>query len=58
MIFVVMAGQLTQDYAPVDTLVIERQSEPPGYKVKNGMEIRQGKSHKKYIDYQFTLRLL
>jgi len=43
------------DYAPVDTLVIERHSKPPYYIARNGMEIRQGKSHKKYIDYQFNV---
>lgn len=42
------------DYAPVDTSVIDRIDDPPFYKVKNGMELQHGKSHEKYIEYQFN----
>lgn len=42
------------DYAPVDPSVIETQNDAPYYKVKKGEKLRPGKTHKKYIDYQFN----
>lgn len=47
------------DYEPIDTATAERHSDPPYFKVKEGQTLRQGKNHRKYIDYMFnTIREL
>jgi alpha-L-fucosidase len=43
------------DYAPVDTSLTDRISEPPYFKAKYGVTKISGPNHRKYIDYQFNV---
>jgi len=44
------------DYAPVDTALIDVIEKPPYYKAKAGVKkVWAGKTHQKYIDYQFNV---
>lgn len=42
------------DYAPLDTSTIVRTAEAPYFKARDGMKVRPGKSHRKYIEYMFN----
>lgn len=41
-------------YEPIDTTTIEPIGQPPYFKAKKGMRVKQGKNHHKYIEYQFN----
>lgn len=41
------------DYEPIDTTTINKIAQPPYFQAKDGQEVKQGISHKKYMDYQF-----
>lgn len=41
-------------YEPIDTTTIEKIAGPPYFRAKEGMKVRPGKNHQKYIDYQFN----
>lgn len=43
------------DYAPVDPEVVDVIDTPPYFKVKAGEQLRAGKRHQKYIEYQFDV---
>lgn len=42
------------DYAPLDTSTIVRIADAPYFKAREGMKVRAGKSHRKYIEYMFN----
>lgn len=43
------------DYSPVDPSVVKASAEPPYFEVLPGKKLAPGPSHKKYIDYQFSV---